>query len=89
MANVPHPRRCKVCDWLIRPARLRRHPFAVLCGSPDCTAEHRRRRHARSQHNWMLRRAASDPEFRERGRLSSIRYRKRKAQERAQERAES
>ena len=88
MANVIRPRRCAICDWLIPSRRLKRHPCAVLCGSPDCTVEHRRRRHARSQHNWMQARAARDPEFREIARLASIRYRKRRAQERAQERAD-
>ena len=80
MANQTHSRRCKVCDWLIPVKRLRRHPFAVLCSSPDCTIEHRRRRHARAQHNWIRGRSERDPEFHERERARAReRYGKRQA----------
>ena len=80
MANVPRKTRCKVCDKLIGVERLRRHPCAVLCDSPDCTIEYRRRRHARAQHNWLRARGERDPEWRAREALRAIeRYRKRQA----------
>ena len=81
MANVQRNTRCKICDALIPIARLRRHPAAVLCGSPACDVEHQRRRHNHSQQTWRAARVERDPEFRAREGFRSGLRRKRKAEQ--------
>ena len=73
-------KRCKICDRLIPAKRRRRHPAAVLCGSPACDVAHQKRRHNHAQQNWRLARGERDPEWRARlVAQAGARYRKRKA----------
>lgn len=81
MANVQRNTRCKICDSLIPVKRLRRHPCAVLCGSPACDVEHQKRRHNHAQQNWRAARGERDPEFRARESFrAGLRYQKRQAE---------
>ena len=81
MANIKplHTRRCRICDSLLRIARLRSHPQAVLCGSTACDVEHQKRRHNRKQQTWRRARGERDPAWRaEYIAAAGVRYQKRR-----------
>ena len=85
MSNVIRTTRCKVCDNFLAVARLRRHPFAVLCGLPECGVEYKRRRRNRAQRNWANKKGVRDPAWRlSESRKASVRYQRRKAKKQAE-----
>ena len=54
-------RRCKICDRLLTIKRQKRWPSAATCGDPACSVTLTRRRHARRQRDWRLRKNLVSP----------------------------